>query len=131
MIYLNFVGGNVSNTAWNTGYGVATWNCLPYDPSGTPGFTAGEKIAIGQVWARVAEDYSPWAVDVTTERPAALNSSTAVAMVTKSTDATGMPLPSSRAGGIAYINVFGQMQFRLVKLPCCRGRAFHWSESIQ
>ncbi len=112
IIYLNFVGGNVTGTAWNTAAKVGTFVCLPYDPSGTPGYTAAEQTAIGQIWARVAEDYSPWNVDVTTERPTAFGPFTGHIMVTRSIDATGVGLPASAAGGVAYVNVFGILAYR-------------------
>ena len=62
---------------------------------------------MGRIWARVAEDYSPWQVDVTTERPAVFTAKTGHIMVTSSTDANGKLMPANTGGGVAYVNVFG------------------------
>ena len=62
-----------------------------------------------RIWEQVAEDYAPFNVNVTTVEPATFNSRVARALVTKSTDSSGINLPSSTAGGVAYINVFGDV----------------------
>jgi hypothetical protein len=67
VIYLDFNGHTTSNTFWNTEGSFVT---PAYDTNGSPGsFTDGELRNIQDIWARVAEDFSPFDVDVTTEEP--------------------------------------------------------------
>ena len=70
-IYLDFVGYTLSGTAWNSSYGLGARYQLPaYDSDGNPGaFSAAELAAIREVWLRVAEDYAPFDVNVTTRDP--------------------------------------------------------------
>ncbi|MGI8602293.1 MAG: PKD domain-containing protein [Verrucomicrobiales bacterium] len=71
VIYLDFNGHVTSGTSWNTNYtSGANFTTPPYDTDGSPGsFSAGELDNIQQIWKRVAEDYAPWNVDVTTQDP--------------------------------------------------------------
>ncbi|HVV35605.1 MAG TPA: Calx-beta domain-containing protein [Acidimicrobiales bacterium] len=71
-IYLDFVGDTVTGTAWNDSYtNGAPFYASPFDTDGNPSsFSDGEMDSIQGAWARVAEDYAPFAVDVTTEAPA-------------------------------------------------------------
>lgn len=107
VIYLNFLGGHIAGTAWNDNYGLAPFDALPYNLDGVAGLSASEQGAIANIWRRVAEDYSPWQVDVTTERPANFTTTTLMAMITKHISATNTPLPSSYAGGVAYLDLMG------------------------
>ena len=68
-IYLNFKGATLSNTAWNSAGTAIT--ALPYDLDGIPySFSTTELQRIQGVWQRVAEDFAPFDVNVTTEAPA-------------------------------------------------------------
>jgi PKD repeat protein len=72
VIYLDFNGATITGTAWNTSYNggadiVATAFSLDSDPTT---FSTTELQRIQNIWKRVAEDYSPFNVDVTTEEPA-------------------------------------------------------------
>jgi hypothetical protein len=68
VIYLDFDGHTVSGTAWNGGG--ADIHAPPYDTNGSPNtFSAAEHAAIQDIWRRVAEDFAPFDVDVTTEDP--------------------------------------------------------------
>ncbi len=106
VIYLNFCGETVSGTAWNTTY--STLNAVPFsiDADYTT-FNDAEQVAIKRVWQRVAEDYAPFNIDVTTARPASFTPTTAHALITRSTDANGNSNPNAGAAGMAYIGVFG------------------------
>jgi PKD repeat protein len=107
VIYLDFTGYTTSNTAWNSGASIVA---APFDLDGDPTtFSTTELDRIQYIWQRVAEDYAPFDVDVTTEEPAAdlLNrtSSTdayygARAVITKNT------FYSCSCGGVAYVGVF-------------------------
>lgn len=116
-IYLDFDGQEVSQTAWN----LHPTSLLPpgryegWDPSrdGQGVFSDAERRAIHEIWARVAEDYAPFQVDVTTEDPgeAALARTSGTdqsygARVVFSDSRTAMTtLCGGSCGGIAWIDV--------------------------
>lgn len=68
-IYLDFDGGSVSGTAWNTQFiNTDPINFPAWDTDGDPSsFSDTELQAIQEIWRRVSEDYAPFDVDVTTE----------------------------------------------------------------
>lgn len=69
-IYLDFNGAVISGTAWNGGGGPI--NAQPFDADGNPAvFSNAELTTIQGMWQRVAEDYAPFDIDVTTEAPPA------------------------------------------------------------
>ena len=106
VLYLNFTGETVTGTAWN-----GSKTSIPAVAFSTDAdfstFSDSEQVAIKRVWQRVAEDYASFNIDVTTERPATFTAQTAHALITRNTDADGTGNPSSGAGGVAYVNVFG------------------------
>ena len=73
VIYLDFNGHTATGTAWNASYnGGADIVAAPFDLDGAPEtFNSTELQRIQNIWKRVAEDYSPFDVDVTTEEPPA------------------------------------------------------------
>ena len=121
MIYLDFDGHLVSDTAWNTKTGGPCY-ADAYDSDGAPGtFSPAELTAISGVWARVAEDYAPFDVDVTTADPGPDGDHALLqrrprygtrVLVSRSTTlcSNGKSLYSSvcsgGCGGIAYVGVF-------------------------
>ena len=110
MIYLDFDGHVLSGTAWNSGTVPATLDCPPWDTDGNPAvFGDAERTKIQAVWKRVAEDYAPFDVDVTTQAP----SDSALKRDSASDEYYGMrvlisPISSyfGSYGGIAYVGVF-------------------------
>lgn len=68
VIYLDFNGYNLpAGTAWNDGNAATA---VPYDTDGNPAtFSDTERAWIQRVWQGVAETYSAFDVDVTTEEP--------------------------------------------------------------
>lgn len=75
-LYLNFSGASLAGTVWDKAFFTGT----PCAGTAVPGFsldgdarsyTPAEQAFIAQVWVMVSEDFAPFAVDVTTERPAA------------------------------------------------------------
>ncbi len=107
VLYLNFCGESVSNTAWNTSLNRTVIPAVPFTKDADLAtFSATDQAAIKSIWQRVAEDFAPFEVDVTTERPAVFGTRTAHALITRSTDANGSANPSSTAGGVAYVNKF-------------------------
>jgi hypothetical protein len=112
VLYIDFTGENVTGTAWNNSLDRTVIPAVAFSTdSDFSTFSDAEQVVIKRVWQRVAEDYAPFNVDVTTERPATFNSRTAHALVTRNTDADGNPNPSSGAGGVAYTGVFGTANY--------------------
>ncbi len=111
VLFINFSGENVSGTAWNT----AQRTLIPAVAFSTDAdystFSDDEQLAIKRIWQRMAEDYSPFNIDVTTERPATFTTRTAHALITRSTDANGVDNPAPTSGGVAYVNVFGAANY--------------------
>ncbi|MDX6261703.1 MAG: hypothetical protein QOH84_3391 [Kribbellaceae bacterium] len=71
VIYLDFDGHTITGTAWNANGKPATVNITAYDTDGNTGnWSTAEQNVVREVWARVAEDYAPFDVDVTTQAPA-------------------------------------------------------------
>ena len=66
-IYLDFDGQEVVGTMWNDVH--ADVVAPPYDTDGNPAFSTAERAAISSIWLRVAEDYAPFDVNVTTQDP--------------------------------------------------------------
>ena len=113
-VFLNFKGGDISGTAWSA----TTLTALPYDTDGNPAvFSDAERRVISDIWHRVAEDYAPFDIDVTTERPAAFGPNVGHVMITKDTDAYEVAMPSKGAGGVAYINVWGKSNYATTYSP--------------
>ena len=70
VVHLNFEGYNVTGSRWNKDK-KETYYMLPYDSNGDPGSFSSQEIAdMAAIWHRVAEDYAPFDIDVTTEAPA-------------------------------------------------------------
>jgi len=114
-IYLDFTGHIVTGTAWNTLVGTDPQTYGAYDSDGDPNsFNAAEKAEIQRTWRRVAEDYKPFDVDVTTAEPAPgrlarTNGADQVygtrLLVTKGGDVFTL-FCGSACGGVAYVDVF-------------------------
>jgi hypothetical protein len=112
VLYLNFEGENVTNTEWNTYLERSEIPALAFSSdSDYSTYSDSEQVAIKRIWQRIAEDYAPFNIDVTTERPATFTTRTAMALITRNTDANGEANPFSTAGGVAYLNVFGTSSY--------------------
>ena len=118
-LFLDFDGTNVSGTAWNaSGLPNGDYPAWTIDGDATT-FNDTERATIQDIWQRVAEDYAPFNLDVTTEDPgvAGLERSSAGdtvygtrALVTPSDSAeTALCGGVHRCGGVAYLNVFGEI----------------------
>src|SRR5205823_1689886 len=114
IIYLDFNGYVLTGTAWNAEYNAGQpINCPPFDFEGGPSvFTSNELSAIQQIWQRVAEDYAPFEVDVTTED----KGEAAITRSSSSDEYYGMrvlisPISSyfGPYGGIAYVGAFNDI----------------------
>ena len=94
IIYLDFDGHVISNTAWNSGL-ADPLVARPYSLDGDDAsFSSSELASIAAIWRRVAEDYAPFDVDVTTESPASFGPTIGRILVTRSTDANGNAMPA-------------------------------------
>jgi PKD repeat protein len=110
-IYLNFKGAMLGGTAWNGSNSTIT--ALPFDTDGVPySFSTAELQRIQYIWQRVAEDYAPFDVDVTTEAPSAdvltRNGSTDQVFGTTVLITSRSGVYSCSCGGVAYIGIFDE-----------------------
>jgi PKD repeat protein len=110
-IYLNFKGALLSGTAWNGS--ASTLTALPFDTDGVPySFSTAELQRIQYIWQRVAEDYAPFDVDVTTEAPSAdvltRNGSTDQVFGTTVLVTSRSGVYSCSCGGVAYVGIFDE-----------------------
>ena len=116
-IFLDFDGAAVSGTWWNdrSGGGLASTDVAAFSLDGDrTSFNDDERRRIQDVWARVAEDYAPFDVDVTTAQPAAgglsRTSSTDPTYGTRVLFAPGTAVAGTLCGGdcagIAWMDVF-------------------------
>jgi hypothetical protein len=68
-IYLDFDGHTTEGTYWNTLKNMPQIVTPPYSIDGDAAFSLPELVTIQNVWARVAEAFSPFDVNVTTQAP--------------------------------------------------------------
>ena len=110
VIYIDFNGQLVTKSAWSP---TANINAPAYDLSGNPAvFDDNERANIYSIWSRVAEDYLPFDVDITTEEPTA-----AALAKTSTTDinygtrvvVTKTGTISCNCGGVAYIGIVNEV----------------------
>jgi hypothetical protein len=109
-IYLDFDGAVIKDTAWNNGGGEIT--AQPFDSDGQvdTNFSDEELQRIQFIWQRVAEDYAPFDIDVTTEKPAGsqLTRKDAADQVYGTTVliTNHNGVYDCECGGVAYVGVF-------------------------
>ena len=103
-VYLDFNGHSFTNTAWSAN----TINAIAFSTDADrANFSDSERAIIVEIWSRVAEDYAPFDIDVTTEQPASFDNHTGRVLITEDQQANGSAMPSKGAGGVAYVDVFG------------------------
>lgn len=113
-IYLDFDGQLVTGTTWNNqnytgGYNTGnTINAPAFSTdSDLQNYSAAELAAIRNIWARVAEDFRPFQVDVTTENPGESlfrqGGQAIRVVVSTDIDATTGQRWFANAGGVAYV----------------------------
>lgn len=107
VLYLDFNGYSTSGTAWNSG---AAINAQAYDTDGLPSsFSTAEQEAIQKIWQRVAEDYAPFDVDVTTADPgvdAIRRTSSTDAVYGSRVVITRNTFYNCSCGGVAYVGTY-------------------------
>jgi hypothetical protein len=112
-IYLDFNGNTTSGTWWNEGFtNGASFTTPAFSTDGSSAFSDAELERIQLIWQRVAEDYAPFNVNVTTQDPGA------AAIVRSGVGDTAWGVRAviggsysdwfgESAGGVAYLNTFG------------------------
>lgn len=107
-IYLDFDGHTTTNTAWNDSTDIDTIVTPPYSEDADPAFSDAELAEIQRIWERVAEDFLPFEVNVTTADPglAALVNSGGSDTQWGIRVVMGDDQMSTGAGGIAFIGSF-------------------------
>ena len=110
VIYLDFNGHTTTGTSWNNRTMGSSFYSPAYDIDGNPAIFNNEELSrIQQTWQRVAADFAPFDVNVTTQAPP-----TDWLIKSNSTDSnygiraviTGYGPSSRTAGGIAIANSF-------------------------
>lgn len=111
-IYLDFDGERVCGTVWDP------YDCIDaprFDTDGRRGFSKSERRAIQRIWRGVVEDYAPFDVDITTERPQLddlVRSDSAdrtfgiQTVITSSNGVRNRVCGGSRCAGAAYMGTF-------------------------
>ncbi|MFC5379400.1 zinc-dependent metalloprotease family protein [Aquipuribacter nitratireducens] len=70
VVYLDFDGHVVSGTGWNSQLSLSSFSAPAFSlDADRSTFSAAERQAVLEIWRRVADDYAPFDVDVTTEKP--------------------------------------------------------------
>ncbi len=109
-IYLDFDGNITIGTSWNRAYNVQTITSPAYDPDRNgASFTNNELQRIQGIWQRVAADFAPFDVNVTTQDPgvqALVNTGGSDTRWGMRVVMTVDNFANSGAGGFAYINSF-------------------------
>lgn len=109
ILYLDFDGHTISSaTAWTS----VDLQARPYDIDGDPAtFSDAEQANIAEIWRRIAEDFAPFDVNITTQEPALFGPTVGRILVTADTDANGNAMPAQGAGGVAYVGVWGRSDY--------------------
>lgn len=118
-IYLDFDGHTTTGTPWSSSPIVTT----AFDMDSAPTtFSAAELTRITEIWQRVAECYSPFDVDVTTEAPSVADLVNTGGADTKwgirVLFGVSSPSPAPGAGGVAFVGGFGWYYTANVDVPC-------------
>ncbi len=109
-VYLDMDGHVVTGTIWNN---VADPLYMrPYDTDGDEAvFTQSELNDIAETWKRLAEDFAPYDIDVTTEAPPSFGPNVGHILVTRKADENGNLIFSCSCGGVAYVGVWGRSNY--------------------
>lgn len=126
VLYVDFDGHELIGTRWNLYSGQAILNMRPFDLDGDhTSFSQTEIDRIAESWRRVAEDFAPFDIDVTTEEPPFTINSTngrieygsnvGHNLVTRQQDDNGYWVYTQGGcgcGGVAYLDVFGNSYYQ-------------------
>ncbi|MFM7182849.1 MAG: tandem-95 repeat protein [Verrucomicrobiales bacterium] len=120
-IYMDFNGAYVTGKAWTYSDGTTTWSTWDCDAwsndTDRTTFTTSEQQDIRRMWERVAEDYAPFNVNVTTDvaydpvNYTGDKNKVGWLLTTPTTDKNGVRCPHYGYGGVAYVGVFGNSNY--------------------
>ena len=121
-IYLDFDGIDLSETAWNSASEVGTTNRLAslaaFTFDADASFSSSELNAIKEIWMRVAADYAPFEINITTRMPDA----DAIFRSSESDNQYGTTVSIglvgsqwSGAGGVAWLGAFSDLNSNFFK----------------
>ncbi len=122
-MYLDFNGGVITGKAWNTSRGVSSWTAKAFSlDADLANFSDAEQTFMRRVWERIAEDYAPFNINITTDvayDPATTGGLNNVAwnLFCPRVDANSVNLPHAGSGGVAYVGVFGNSNFASTYQP--------------
>ncbi|MTV24709.1 hypothetical protein FTX61_04640 [Nitriliruptoraceae bacterium ZYF776] len=115
-IYLDFDGHTLVDTAWNTSFELGgSYHLAPYSlDADHDTFSEADHAAIQSIWLRVAEDYAPFDVNVTTRdlgvdairRSNAADDTYGTRVVITNDTGPDSFAAECACGGIAYVGVF-------------------------
>ncbi|MGE3806572.1 MAG: choice-of-anchor Q domain-containing protein, partial [Gemmataceae bacterium] len=104
-LYLDFDGH--SGTDWGTGY-----TAFPFDFNGNGAqFSPAERLAIYNTWRIVAEDYSPFAINISTVEPASFAPGVAFRQIITNSDGSIVPGGAFNAG-ISQLDIYRAISLR-------------------
>ncbi len=113
-LYLDFIGSSITGTGWNQNYSLPTITAETFslDTTVSATFSTAERNAIYQAWLVVAEDYAPFAINVTTQdlgESAIQRTSSADLVYGSRVQVTNAGAVYNACGcaGVAYLGVFG------------------------
>jgi hypothetical protein len=102
-LFLDFNGHTTSGTAWNSNFnGGAAFTTAAYSVDADPNFSATEISNITEIWKRVAEDFAPFNIDVTTIDPGNMSAANNMRVVIGGAWDDWFE-ESGGAGGVAYL----------------------------
>lgn len=105
VMVLRFRGATITGTYWNTTLKRTPIVAPAFDTDNAPAtFSDAERTAIQKIWQRVAEDYTPFDVDVTTDDTTVLTSGNTASVVI-----TRQRVFSTSSPGVAYTSTFGNL----------------------
>lgn len=109
-LYIDFDGHVYPpSSEWAKGH---VLDLLPYDVDGNPDvFSVKELQTIAVSFGVVSENFAPFDIDVTTEKPAAFNGTVGHVMITSQYDRKGRLFYDCNCGGVAFLNKFPSQDF--------------------
>ena len=120
-IYLDFNGAYVTGKQWTATDGQTTWDTWDCEAWSSDGdkttFSDAEQRHMREVWERIAEDFAPFDVNVTTDVTFDVDNYTGNKnnvgwlLVTPTVDKNGAPCPHFGSGGVAYLDKFGDSDY--------------------
>ncbi len=123
-IYLDFNGGIVTGTAWNSSNGIASYSVKAWSQDADlANFSDSEQTSIRRMWERISEDFAPFNVNVTTDTTydpvnyTGNKNNVGWLMIAPTVDNNNNNLPHAGSGGIAYVGVYGEFNYHTSYQP--------------